>query len=180
MHKLCGSSFIFKKVTPLDSAAVLKINRYDGGQHWLENHSFWVCTEVLLENRNKCFILEDTSQKVDNIYRATCFAFSCYRPFAWWRHFATTTRILFVFPFIFKFGNPSEGFERIVITDLMSSILKDLFCAQEQAKSQFSCQLLTQMFTLLIFRQKLNRLSLALVLIARHSVFPTEYILQSS
>ena len=30
------------------------------------------------------------------------------RPFARWRHFNTTTRILFVFPFIFKFGNPSE------------------------------------------------------------------------
>ena len=25
-----------------------------------------------------------------------------------WRHFTTTTRILVVFPFIFKFGNPSE------------------------------------------------------------------------
>ena len=31
-----------------------------------------------------------------------------YRPFPRWRHFTTTTRILFVFPFIFKFGNPSE------------------------------------------------------------------------
>ena len=30
------------------------------------------------------------------------------RSFAWWRHFATMTRILFVFLFIFKFGNPSE------------------------------------------------------------------------
>ena len=30
------------------------------------------------------------------------------RPFARWRHFTTTTRILFVFPFTFKFGNPSE------------------------------------------------------------------------
>ena len=30
------------------------------------------------------------------------------RPFARWRHFTTRTRILFVFPFIFKFGNPSE------------------------------------------------------------------------
>ena len=30
------------------------------------------------------------------------------RPFARWRHFTTTTRILFVFPFIFKFCNPSE------------------------------------------------------------------------
>ena len=59
-------------MTPLDSAAVLKINKYDGGQHWLENPSFWVCTEVLLENRNRCFILDDTSQKVDNTYRAIC------------------------------------------------------------------------------------------------------------
>ena len=25
-----------------------------------------------------------------------------------WRHFTTTTRIRFIFPFIFKFGNPSE------------------------------------------------------------------------
>ena len=30
------------------------------------------------------------------------------RPFAQWRHFTTTTRILFVFPFTFKFGNPNE------------------------------------------------------------------------
>ena len=29
-------------------------------------------------------------------------------PFARWRHSTTTTRILFVFPFIFKFGNPNE------------------------------------------------------------------------
>ena len=30
------------------------------------------------------------------------------RPFAWWRRFTTTTRILFGFLFIFKFGSPSE------------------------------------------------------------------------
>ena len=30
------------------------------------------------------------------------------RPLERWRHFTTTTRIRFVFPFIFKFGNPSE------------------------------------------------------------------------
>ena len=30
------------------------------------------------------------------------------RPFARWRHFTTTTRILLVFLFIFKFGSPSE------------------------------------------------------------------------
>ena len=31
------------------------------------------------------------------------------RPFfAQWRHFTTTTRILFAFSFMFKFGNPSE------------------------------------------------------------------------
>ena len=30
------------------------------------------------------------------------------RPFARWRHFTTTTRILHVFPFIFNFGNLSE------------------------------------------------------------------------
>ena len=30
------------------------------------------------------------------------------RTFARWRHFTTTTRILFVFPFVFKFCNPSE------------------------------------------------------------------------
>ena len=33
---------------------------------------------------------------------------ACNRPFARWRHFTTTTRILFVFPFGFSFGNPSE------------------------------------------------------------------------
>ena len=31
-----------------------------------------------------------------------------YKPFAGWRYFTTTTRILFVCPFIFKFSNPSE------------------------------------------------------------------------
>ena len=31
-----------------------------------------------------------------------------FRPFARWRHFTTTTRILFVFLFIFKCGSPSE------------------------------------------------------------------------
>ena len=30
------------------------------------------------------------------------------RPFARWRHFTTSTRIIFVFPFIFKFDNLSE------------------------------------------------------------------------
>ena len=30
------------------------------------------------------------------------------RPYARWRHFTTTTRILFAFLFIFKFGNPRE------------------------------------------------------------------------
>ena len=30
------------------------------------------------------------------------------RPFSRWRHFTPTTRILFVFSFIFKFGNPRE------------------------------------------------------------------------
>ena len=30
------------------------------------------------------------------------------RPFARWRHLTTTTRIIFVFPFTFKFCNPSE------------------------------------------------------------------------
>ena len=55
---------------------------YDGAQHWLENPSFWVRTEVGLEKKIRCFILEDTSQKVDNIHRAICFAHSCKRPFA--------------------------------------------------------------------------------------------------
>ena len=50
---------------------------YDGAQHWLENPSFWVRTEVGLENKIRCFILEDTSQKVDNIHRAICFEYSC-------------------------------------------------------------------------------------------------------
>ena len=30
------------------------------------------------------------------------------RPFARWRHFTTTTRIHYVFPFVLKFGNPSK------------------------------------------------------------------------
>ena len=30
------------------------------------------------------------------------------RPFAQWRHFTATTRIIFVFPFTFEFCNPSE------------------------------------------------------------------------
>ena len=34
--------------------------------------------------------------------------FEANRPFARWRHFTTTTRILFGFLFIFKFGNPCE------------------------------------------------------------------------
>ena len=110
MHKLCGSGFIFKVVTLLDSAAVLKIKKKINTMvDWLENPSFWVRTEVGLENGDGCFILEDTSQKVDNIHRAICFAYSCKRPFARCRHFTTTTRILFVFPFIFKFGNLSEA-----------------------------------------------------------------------
>ena len=100
LHKLCGSAFIFKVVTLLDSAAVLKIKKKINTMvDWLENPSFWVRTEVGLENGDRCFILEDTSQKVDNIHRAICFAYSCNRPFAIWRHFATTTRILFVFSF---------------------------------------------------------------------------------
>ena len=36
------------------------------------------------------------------------FIISFNRPFARWRHFTSTIRILFVFPFIFKFFNPSE------------------------------------------------------------------------
>ena len=108
LHKLCGSGFIFKVVTLLGSAAVLKIKKKINTMvDWLENPSFWLRTEVGLENGDRYFILEHTSQKVDNIHRAICFAYSCNRPFAIWRHFATTTRILFVFPFIFKFGNPS-------------------------------------------------------------------------
>ena len=35
----------------------------------------------------------------------SCMAFSVYEV---WRHFTTTTKILFNFPFIFKFGNPSK------------------------------------------------------------------------
>ena len=35
----------------------------------------------------------------------SCMAFSVYEV---WRHFNTTTKILFNFPFIFKFGNPSK------------------------------------------------------------------------
>ena len=31
------------------------------------------------------------------------------RPFARWRHFTTTTRILFVFPFMFKFDKSQRG-----------------------------------------------------------------------
>ena len=35
----------------------------------------------------------------------SCMPFSVYEV---WRHFTTTTKILFNFPFIFKFGNPSK------------------------------------------------------------------------
>ena len=42
--------------------------------------------------------------------RGVCHLAACSdnnRPFARWRHFTTTTRILFVFPLICKFGSPS-------------------------------------------------------------------------
>ena len=42
------------------------------------------------------------------MYTFSLIYFYLNRPFARWRHFTTTTRILFVFRFIFKFGNPSE------------------------------------------------------------------------
>ena len=49
-----------------------------------------------------------------------------YRPFARWRHFTATTRILFVFPFIFKFCNPSEVW-----------ITKALICTRKQNPEGF-------------------------------------------
>ena len=71
LYKLCGSGFILKVVTLLGSAAVLKIKKKINTMvDWLENPSFWVRTEVGLENGDRCFILEHTSQKVDNIHRA--------------------------------------------------------------------------------------------------------------
>ena len=45
-------------------------------------------------------------ESFENTVRLTLFYAN--RPFARWRHFTTTTRILFVFPFVFKFGIPSE------------------------------------------------------------------------
>ena len=48
------------------------------------------------------------------------------RPFAQWRHFITTTRILVVFPFIFKFGNSSEVW-----------ITKALICTRKQSPKRF-------------------------------------------
>ena len=48
------------------------------------------------------------------------------RPFARWRHFTTTTRILFVFPFTFKFGSPSEVY-----------ITKALICTRKQKPEGF-------------------------------------------
>ena len=47
-------------------------------------------------------------------------------PFARWRHFTTTTRILYVFPFIFKFGNPSEVYKT-----------KALICTRKQNPEGF-------------------------------------------
>ena len=47
------------------------------------------------------------------------------RPFARWRHFFTTTRILFVFLFIFKFGNPSEILMTKVVICKEKKTLKD-------------------------------------------------------
>ena len=45
---------------------------------------------------------------VGTIYRLEGLNKRLNKPFGWWRYFTTTTRILFVFPFIFKFCNPSE------------------------------------------------------------------------
>ena len=42
------------------------------------------------------------------MYTFSLIYFYLNRPFARWRHFTTTTRILFVFRFIFKFCTPSE------------------------------------------------------------------------
>ena len=47
------------------------------------------------------------------------------RPFVRWRHFTTSTRHLFAFPFIFKFGNPSEVGKAKALFTQESKTLKD-------------------------------------------------------
>ena len=61
------------------------------------------------ESRNATCLLGGKSPSVNTTNGEWIFnVLSLNRPFARWRYFTTTTRILFVFPFIFKFGNPSE------------------------------------------------------------------------
>ena len=50
------------------------------------------------------------------------------RPFARWCHLTTTTRILFVLPFIFKFGNPGEVWVTIGLVCRRKRTLKDYGC----------------------------------------------------
>ena len=54
------------------------------------------------------------------------------RPFARWRHFNTTTTILFVFSFIFKYGHSSE----VAITKAQG-ILVFVVKQRHRAKSLF-------------------------------------------
>ena len=45
----------------------------------------------------------------NSIPREQRFSLACvFSVYEVWRHFTTTTKILFSFPFIFKFGNPSK------------------------------------------------------------------------
>ena len=64
------------------------------------------------------FYMADTRAKFEKNLDST--SFQGKRPFARWSHFTTTTRILFVFPFIFWLGNPSEV-----------SITKALICTRK-------------------------------------------------
>ena len=63
---------------------------------------------------------------VGTIYRLEGLNKRLNRPFARWRHFTTTIRILFIFPFIFKFCNPSEVW-----------ITKALICTRKQNHEGF-------------------------------------------
>ena len=62
-------------------------------------------TAKKIKNNNKTWLKVVKLKSTKSMYSRKQIA---NRPFARWRHFTTTTRILFVFPFIFKFFNPSE------------------------------------------------------------------------
>ena len=57
-------------------------------------------------------VKRDTRDRAEFSFDQHCSEAACCRlanrPFARWRHFTTTTRILFAFSFIFKFRNPAR------------------------------------------------------------------------